>query len=235
LEQDRAAKAVLDALRTEAAQQLAAGGDDDKIRKLVRHIEYTSRMPNLRAMIEAAKSEPGMTRRLREFDAAPAVLGVANGVLDLDKSGLLPISPDLLVSKRCAVPFDLGATCPKFQTFLEEILPDPSVRAFLQSFMGYCLAGQVREPRCVPAHEKRGPQQSAIVVVHLESRSAYERMLTRLVIHEAMFPSIGAAPAEHGRQQHVDRFAGVRDRRSHIFRPPLRSEPNLVSLYGATA
>jgi hypothetical protein len=34
-------------------------------------------------MIEMAKSEPGMTARLSDFDDDPMLLGVANGVLDL--------------------------------------------------------------------------------------------------------------------------------------------------------
>lgn len=145
LEQDRAAKAVLEALRAETAQQLVAGADAENVRKLTRHIEYTSRMPNLRAMIEAAKSEPDMTRRLGEFDADPVLLGVANGVLDLNSGKLLPIAPHLLVSKRCAVPFDQSASCPRFDTFLAEILPDPSVRALMQRLAGSCLAGEVKD------------------------------------------------------------------------------------------
>jgi putative DNA primase/helicase len=97
------------------------------------------------AMIEMAKSEPGMTVRLSDFDTDPMLLGVANGVLDLAKGVLLPVSPDVLVSKRCNVAYDPDATCPRFKQFLLEVQPDAGMRAFLQRLLGYSLTGLVDE------------------------------------------------------------------------------------------
>lgn len=98
-----------------------------------------------RAMIEMAKSEPGMTVRLSDFDRDPMLLGVANGVLELRSGRLLPISPGVLVSKRCNVAYDPAATCPRFEQFMAEVQPDMNVRAFLQRWKGYCLTGRVEE------------------------------------------------------------------------------------------
>lgn len=140
-EEERAAKAVVQFLRDEAARQLAAGVEEEKIRKLIRHIENSSRAPNLRAMIEMAKSEPGMTRQASEFDADPMLLGVSNGVLNLRNGQLRLPSPDLMVSKRCNVGYDSSATCPRFDQFMLEIQPYPDVRAFLQRLAGYWLTG----------------------------------------------------------------------------------------------
>jgi len=194
LEQDRAAKAVLDALRAEAARQLAAGTDDEKVRKLFRLIEYTSRMSNLRAMIEAAKSEPGMTRRLNEFDADPALLGVANGVLDLNSGKLLPISPDLLVSKRCAVPFDPHATYPKFDMFLDDVLPDPLMQAFMQRFMGYCLAGEVKEQMFAFLHGAGANGKSVFIELMAWLLGDYGRKIaTDMLMHHQRNPQ-GPSP-----------------------------------------
>jgi len=141
-EEERAAKAVVEYLRADAAYQLAAGVEEDKVRKLLRHIENSSRAANLRAMIDMAKSEPGMTRRASEFDADPMVLGVTNGVLDLRTGQLRAPSPDLLVSKRCNVAYDPSATCPRFDLFMSEIQPNPDVRGFLQRLTGYWLTGE---------------------------------------------------------------------------------------------
>lgn len=117
----------------------------DKKAVLFKHLQRSSDARSIKAMIEMAKSEPGMTRRLVEFDADPMLLGVANGVLDLRCGKLLPISPDVLVTKRCSVNYDASAKCPLFMKFFEEIQPDPETRGFLKRFMGYCLTGAVGE------------------------------------------------------------------------------------------
>jgi hypothetical protein len=113
----------------------------------MKHVEYSSKDANLRAMIRQATSEPGMTGRLCEFDADPLLLGVRNGVLDLKSGALLPVSSKVLVSKRCNVAYDPSAGCPRFLRYLEEVQPDAEVRAFLQRFAGYCLTGEVGEKK----------------------------------------------------------------------------------------
>ena len=96
-------------------------------------------------MIDMAKSEPGMSANLADFDAHPMLLGVANGVLDLRSGMLLQHAAELRVSKRASVSYDSSATCPRFLAFLTRIMPDPEVRAFLRRFLGYCLTGAVGE------------------------------------------------------------------------------------------
>jgi putative DNA primase/helicase len=144
-EADRAAKEVLAAMRELAAECYKAASDDPKTQSLMAHVERTSRAQNLRAMIEMAKSEPDVTVRLSEFDDDPMLLGVTNGVLDLRTGNLLPVSPDVLVSKRCNVAFDPAVECARFEQFLCEVQPEADVQAFLQRFMGYCLSGSVSE------------------------------------------------------------------------------------------
>jgi putative DNA primase/helicase len=144
-EVDRAAKQVLKELRERAAEQWKAKPDETATKRFMAHVERSSMAPRLRAMSDMAKSEPGMTRCLTEFDADPMLLGVTNGVLDLRSGKLLPVSPSVLVSKRANVPFDPGTDCPRFKRFTAEVQPDPKVRAFLRRFAGYCLTGEVGE------------------------------------------------------------------------------------------
>lgn len=146
-EADRAAKSVLAKLRDAAVEQYKAAPDDPKTKRLMAHVERTSKAPNLRAMPEMAKSEPGMTVSLNQFDGDTMLLGVQNGVLDLRHGRLLAVSPDLLVSSRCAVAFDGGAECPMFMRFLEQVQPDKEMRAFLQRWVGYCLTGSAQEQK----------------------------------------------------------------------------------------
>lgn len=146
-EEDRAAKFVLSRLRDTAAEQYKLAPDDPKTKRLMAHVERTSKAPNLRAMIEMARSEPGMTVSIGEFDNDPMQLGVVNGVLDLRHGRLLPVSPGLLISKRCAVEFDASAGCPGFMSFLEQVQPDKDMREFMQRWAGYCLTGSVQEQK----------------------------------------------------------------------------------------
>lgn len=55
-EADRAAKDVLAMLRNKAAEQYKIAADDPKTKRILAHVERTSKAPNLRAMIEMAKS-----------------------------------------------------------------------------------------------------------------------------------------------------------------------------------
>jgi putative DNA primase/helicase len=148
-EEDRAAKSVLAKIRSYAAEQYKTAPDDPKTKRLMAHVERTSKAPNLRAMIEMAKSEEGMTVRLSEFDTDPMQLGVANGVLDLRAARLLSVSPNVLVSKRCNVAYMPGAECPRFRLYLGVVQPDEDMRAFLQRLAGYCLTGSVNEQKFI--------------------------------------------------------------------------------------
>ena len=146
-EADRAAKDVLRALRSQAAHRYKTSPDDPATKRVMAHVQYTSKAANLRAMIEMSKSEPGMTARLSDFDIDPMLLGVANGVLDLRTRQLLPISPGVLVSKRCNVAYDPAALCPRFTQFMKEVQPDTQVRHCLLRFMGHALTGDVSEQK----------------------------------------------------------------------------------------
>jgi putative DNA primase/helicase len=143
----RAAKELLKQLRTEAAEAYKAAPDDNLTKALMSHVKRSSQAQQIKAMIEMAKSEPGMTVRLSEFDNDPMLLGVANGVLDLRTAQLLPTSPNILVSKRCKVAYDGDAQCPRFEQFMAEIQPDEEVREFLQRWIGYGLTGLTSEQK----------------------------------------------------------------------------------------
>jgi putative DNA primase/helicase len=144
---DRAAKESLATMREIAVARYRATPDDASSKRLLAHVERTSKAQALRAMIDMARSEPGMTCRATDFDNDDMLLGVKNGVLDLRTLQLLPVSPDVLVSKRAGVIYDPAATCPRFHRFLEDVQPEPSMRSFLQRWAGYCLTGKVDEQK----------------------------------------------------------------------------------------
>jgi len=52
-----------------------------------------------------------------------------------------------LITHISPVVYDPSATCPKFETFLERMQPNPAVRAFLQRAAGYSMTADTREQK----------------------------------------------------------------------------------------
>jgi putative DNA primase/helicase len=95
-----------------------------------------------------ARSYPGIARRPAEFDSNPMLLGVKNGVLNLQNGMLIPHSKEYLVLMCAGVAFDDKAKCPRWERFIEEIFEVPGdpedtkarVR-YAQQILGYSLTG----------------------------------------------------------------------------------------------
>ncbi len=100
---------------------------------------------SIKAMIELARSIRGVPVMPDQFDVDPMLLNVRNGVVDLVTGELHHHDPARLITKIVPVEFDPGAVAPTWRRFLEQMLPDPEVRAFMQRLMGYCLTGRVTE------------------------------------------------------------------------------------------
>lgn len=102
----------------------------------------------LARMVESSRSEPGMhVASPAEFDRDPYALTARNGIVDLRTGVLRPARPEDLVSKLAGVTYDPEARAPMWEAFLETILPDPEVRAFVQRAAGYTLTGAVGEEK----------------------------------------------------------------------------------------
>lgn len=193
-EADRAAKKVLEELRNIAAEKYKTASDDPKTKRLMAHVERTSKAANLRAMIEMAKSEPGMTKRLVDFDADDMQLGVANGVINLQTCTLMPATPTLLVSKRSPVDYIASATCPVFMHFLEVVQPDPLMRQFLQRWAGYCLTGSVQEQKLAFLYGTGANGKSVFVELLAWLLGEYSsKIATEMLMHHQRSPQ-GASP-----------------------------------------
>ena len=77
----------------------------------------------IEAMLAAARSEPPITDPGDRWDADPWLLGVANGVVDLRSGESRAGRPADRITRHVDVPFDPTAMCPRWERFLEEILP----------------------------------------------------------------------------------------------------------------
>lgn len=80
-----------------------------------------------------------------ELDANSDLFACQNYIYNTVTGELLPHRADRLIMKVSGARYDAAATAPKFDKFLNEILPDPEVRAYVQRWAGYCLTGSCAE------------------------------------------------------------------------------------------
>ncbi len=140
-EAEIAAKEVVVKMRVEAVELFRQSHESVQGKELEKHAMYSSTSQKLQAMIELAQSEQGMSVSVSMFDAAPHLLGVQNGILNLKSRQLQQITPDCLVSKRCNVEFDQAAECPLWTSFLNDVQPEKSTQELLQQLAGVFLCG----------------------------------------------------------------------------------------------
>ena len=113
-ELNRMAKEVARRLNTQA---LSIQDDEEQheVENFARHSESAA---GIRATLECAQSEQGISIGADELDRDPMLLNCANGTVDLQTTELRPHSSADLIAKLCPVVFDLDAQCILFLRFL---------------------------------------------------------------------------------------------------------------------
>jgi putative DNA primase/helicase len=154
--EDTAAKQVVHKLYGDAAQvsvraaQIATIDGDPKAETklataITKHAAASSKASAIRAMVKLAQSEPPIAAPASAFDRDGWVLNVENGTIDL-RTGLLRAHRQSdMITMIANVSYDPDAQCPRWDAFLECVLPDRDTRSWLQRFLGYCLTGNVSE------------------------------------------------------------------------------------------
>lgn len=94
------------------------------------------------ALVDLARSEPGIPVTLGEFDAHPHLLNCQNGVYDLHSHSLGRHDPALLFTRQLPYPYDPAAAAPHWLTFLDRVFSgNAEMMAFVQRAVGYSLSG----------------------------------------------------------------------------------------------
>jgi putative DNA primase/helicase len=79
------------------------------------------------------------------WDRDPWLLGVPNGVIDLQTGALRNGLPADRITMAAGVPFDPDAAAPRWERFVDEVLVDPDVVGFIRRAIGYSLTGITTE------------------------------------------------------------------------------------------
>lgn len=107
----------------------------------------TSKRQGLEAMVWSARSVEGMSVNANQLDADPNLLGVGNGILNLDTGELLQPDPEILVTKRVNVIYDPDALAPRYEQFLQECIPKHEESEFYMRWCGYRMSGFTTEQK----------------------------------------------------------------------------------------
>jgi putative DNA primase/helicase len=138
----RLAKETIEALWYEA-RKLAS---DEARTQLRKHAMKSESAASISAMISLARSEKGIAISAGQLDSNPHLLGVQNGVIDLDTLTFREARREDYVTKFCGAHYDPDANCPNWRQFLNTIMDgNQDVIDYLQRFDGYGLTGGVSE------------------------------------------------------------------------------------------
>lgn len=133
-----AKRAVLDVLRCSLADSLG----DKRLQQDVRRCESDS---GINGVLGIAAALVPFAAAARNLDADPYLLNTANGTLDLRTLIMSAHRPADRITKICNGAYHPDAGSPLWIAFLARVLPDQSVREFLQRLVGVALLGAVRE------------------------------------------------------------------------------------------
>ena len=130
---------LITVMRQLQAETLQTAADQRKRTRLLRSME---KLGTVNSIADFASRCAPIEAELADFVEPAHLLGVRNGILDLQTQTLLPFAPDLLITRRVPWAYDPHATCPRWEAFLREVLGDDAcVQEYIQRVVGYVLTG----------------------------------------------------------------------------------------------
>ena len=124
-------------------QEAADCPDTARQADLGKHALRSQSHARLQSMIALAASEPPIPARAGEWDKTPWLLACENGTVDLKTGKIQKSRREDMGTKRAGTGYDPDATAPRWEAFLESVLPGAALRAFFQRAIGYTLTGDV--------------------------------------------------------------------------------------------
>lgn len=133
-----AKRAVIDVLTDALGQALG----DKELKDDVRKCESAT---GIAGVLSIASALPEFAATVRDLDADPYLLNVANGTVDLRTMELSPHKPADRLTKVTRAAYEPDADPGDWHRFLSTVLPDEDVRAYVQRQSGVALLGKVLE------------------------------------------------------------------------------------------
>jgi putative DNA primase/helicase len=151
------AQAVADLVRDLArdATLAVAKGDEDegvsvrdkkRAARLNRYAAHVQTTRGIDSMIRELQAVHGVPASIEDFDKHPDLVACRNGVVNLRTGELGPHDPALLMTRRVDLDYDPSASCPRWESFLDEVFPKyPDLPAYMRRLVGYGITGHTAE------------------------------------------------------------------------------------------
>lgn len=153
-----AAKTARNIRQEAAAAPSGSGNGHDTGQDLFKHAVKSESRDRLAAILEVAKSQPGVAASADAFDSDPWLLNVQNGTLDLRTGRLRLHDRADLLTKLAPVEYHPDSRCERLEKFFRDVTNgDEDLLAFLQVLAGYTLTGDTSEEKIFLLH---GPEAS---------------------------------------------------------------------------
>lgn len=127
----------------------------------------------LQAMVSIARSNQDLNITPEHLDAEHWSLNFNNGTVDLHTGERRPHQREDLLTRFIPIDYDPDAPCGPWLEFLEQILPDPEVRSYVQRCVGYSLTGDVSEQSLFFLHGGGENGKSTFMLAIQESLGDY--------------------------------------------------------------
>ena len=150
-------------------QEAADCPDTARQTELAKHALRSQSHARVQSMIALADSETGIYARAAEWDKRAWLLACDNGTVDLKTGRPQESRRADMGTKRAGTHYDPEAAAPRWEAFLETVLPDAETRAFFQRAAGYTLTGDVSDqtPGQVAGGQLRGRLPAPVAGVHV--------------------------------------------------------------------
>jgi putative DNA primase/helicase len=100
----------------------------------------------INAMLDLARSEPGIPILPGDLDRDPWLFNCENGTLELRTGTLREHRREDYITKLCPTPYDPGAGCPTFLAFLADVFAGQAdLIAYVRRQLGHALSGDTSE------------------------------------------------------------------------------------------
>ncbi len=123
-------------------RKAATTENDEERKRLIAHAFASEKEPRIRGALKLAETFEAIAVRDEDLDARQGVVNVENGTLDLKDLTLRKHQRGDLLTKRCPVPYNPKAKCPRWLAFLERVTDGRAdLIEGLQRAVGYSLTG----------------------------------------------------------------------------------------------
>ena len=127
------------------ADEVSSSNSQEENERLIKWAKRSQDRARLGAALQLAQSEAGMLRAYADYDTDPDLFLVQNGTLHLPTGKLQPFSRDDFCMRIAGTDYVEDGTCDLWEQFLQQIMRDEEMIAYLKRAIGYLLSGHTGE------------------------------------------------------------------------------------------